>query len=275
MAQQAVTCHLDRCGESGWARACHADSRQGVRRLPRWRCAPIARAGPSVRRTLGNVGDSTARPLPCLATRTKLRRGGRAATNITPASDSRASCRTRGRSPVGVADVPRLAGLDERPRRRPDAGASRPKQERRRGRVHCRDTWSSSNPGASLASAQAPGTSRKAALIQASSGGRRGVPRCMDTSSQRVAAAFTNAAAGPARIARRRAPPPRPERARDQRRRWLLLAEAKQAPPRPAFRAVAVRRDRRETRSARNAGLISAPTFGYRLWLRIGKGVSG
>jgi hypothetical protein len=57
----------------------------------------------------------------------------------------------------------------------------------------------------------------------------------------------------------------RPERARDQRRHWLPLAEAKQAPPRPPFRALQVRRDRRhETRNARKAGLISASTFGYK-----------
>ena len=40
------------------------------------------------------------------------------------------------------------------------------------------------------------------------------------------------------------APARRPERARDQRRRWFPLAEAKQAPPRPSA-PLQVRRDRR------------------------------
>jgi len=40
------------------------------------------------------------------------------------------------------------------------------------------------------------------------------------------------------------APTDRPERARDQRRRWFPLAEAKQAPPRPSA-PLQVRRDRR------------------------------
>jgi hypothetical protein len=49
----------------------------------------------------------------------------------------------------------------------------------------------------------------------------------------------------------------RPERARDQRGHWLPLAEAKQAPPRPAFRAVAdpVRPAARDAQCA-EAGLI-------------------
>ena len=89
-----------------------------------------------------------------------------------------------------------------------------------------------------------------------------------------------------------RASEARPERARVERRHWLSLAEAKQARPRRAFRAVAgPARPAARDGNARKAGLMSAPAFavqglgsgserGYPVscparWIRLWRGSGG